>query len=152
MKIFKTELEAWEAGESVKANNNFTWKPAPSNNAPHKVSGTPSTLLSNHDQKCQSIENFTIRCVYCKELHYSGSCKRVTNLQKHIEILQRKNRFFVCLSFGHRGHECWSTKTCHNCKQRHHQINLWRIQYAVKHRYYCSSDWRKDTRQLWSDH
>lgn len=115
--------EAWEAGESVKANNNFTWKPAPSNNTPHKVSGTPSTLLSNHDQKCQSIKNFTIRCVYCEELHFSGSCKRDTNLQKHREILQRKNRCFVCLSFGHRGHECWSTKTCHNnyCKQRHHQ-------------------------------
>ena len=123
MKIIKTELEAREAGEAVKANDNFTRKSAPSNNAPHKVSGTPtsSTFLSNHDQRSQSNENFTIRCVYCEDPHYSASCKRVANPQKRREILQRKNRCFVCLSFGHRGHECRSTKTCRNCKQRHHQ-------------------------------
>ena len=123
MKIIKTELEAREAGEAVKANDNLTRKSAPSNNAPHKVSGTPisSTFLSNHDQRSQSNENFTIRCVYCEEPHHSASCKRVANPQKRREILQRKNRCFVCLSFGHRGHECRSTKTCRNCKQRHHQ-------------------------------
>ena len=59
--------------------------------------------------------------MYCEEPHYSASCKRVTNPQKRREILQRKNRCFVCLSFGHRGHECRSTKTCRHCKQRHHQ-------------------------------
>ena len=59
--------------------------------------------------------------MYCEEPHYSASCKRVTNPQKRREILQRKDRCFACLSFGDRGHECRSTKTCHNCKQRHHQ-------------------------------
>ena len=42
-------------------------------------------------------------------------------IHKSAEKFFKEKTCFVCLSFGHRGHECRSTKTCRNCKQRHHQ-------------------------------
>ena len=90
MKIIKTELEAREAGESVKANDNFTRKPAPSNNAPHKVSGTPtsSTFLSNHEIKSVKVSRISLFVVCTAK-------SRITPLHaKESQILKSAEKFF----------------------------------------------------------
>lgn len=117
--IIKKELEAREASEGNKTTD-FTRRPSPPNNAlPKPMPGTPTsaTFFSGN----QSDQTVTIRCAFCEDFHYSASCKMVVEPEKRREILQRKNRCFICLRIGHRSNECSTNKTCRNCNKRHHQ-------------------------------
>ena len=108
--IIKKEVEAREGTERIKADNT-----QPQGNKSHGHNSTAGLFLSKEDQK------FTIRCAYCKELHFSASCTKVTDPEKRKETLRNTNRCFNCLRIGHRVCNCQSSKCCRHCKQRHHQ-------------------------------
>jgi hypothetical protein len=76
---------------------------------------TAGSFLSNDDQ------NFNIRSAYCKEPHYSASCKKITYPESRKAILRKTNRCFNCLRVDHRLSNCQSTKNCRYWKQKHHQ-------------------------------
>ena len=65
--------------------------------------------------------NYTVKCVYCGEAHYSASCKKVVSVKDRKEVLIRMGRCFVCLKSNHRAHDCESHRNCRYCHRRHHQ-------------------------------
>ena len=105
----KKEVEAREATERIKAHDIVRQTVSKE----HKP--TASSFLSKDDQ------TFSIRCAYCKELHFSASCTKVTDPEKRKEILRNTNRCFNCLRVGHRVSNCQGSKCCRHCKRRHHQ-------------------------------
>ena len=109
--IIKKEVEAREATERIKADN--TQQRGNKSYGHHSTAGA---FLSKEDQKAN-----TVRCAYCKELHFSASCTKVTDPEKRKEILRNTNRCFNCLRVGHRISNCQNSKCCSHCKQRHHQ-------------------------------
>ena len=109
--IIKKEVEAREASERIKADQHV--RQQSSKWQGHKP--TAGSFLSKDDQ------NYTVRCAYCKELHYSASCTKVTDPEKRQDILRNTNRCFNCLRVGHRVFNCQSSKGCRHCKQKHHQ-------------------------------
>ena len=62
-----------------------------------------------------------IKCVFCKEGHYSTSCTKVQDVQLRKELLRRERQCFSCLSVGHKVSQCTSSRRCRNCNRRHHQ-------------------------------
>ncbi|CAB3979329.1 PREDICTED: uncharacterized protein LOC107330089, partial [Paramuricea clavata] len=109
--IIKKEVEAREASERIKADEHV--RQQGSKWQGHKP--TARSFLSKDDQ------NYTVRCAYCKELHYSASCTKVTDPEKRQDILRNTNRCFNCLRIGHHVSNCQSSKGCRHCKQKHHQ-------------------------------
>ena len=109
--IIKKEVEAREATERIKADN--TQQRGNKSYGHHSTAGS---FLSKEDQKAN-----TVRCAYCKELHFSASCTKVTDPEKRKEILRNTNRCINCLRVGHRVSNCQNFKCCRHCKQRHHQ-------------------------------
>ena len=109
--IIKKEVEAREATERIKADN--TQQRGNKSYGHHSTAGS---FLSKEDQKAN-----TVRCAYCKELYFSASCTKVTDPERHKEILRNTNRCFNCLRVGHRVSNCQNSKCCRHCKQRHHQ-------------------------------
>ena len=103
--IIKKEVEAREATERIKADNTQLH-----GNKSHGHNSTAGSFLSKQDQK------FTIRCAYCKELHFSASCTKVTDPEKRKDILRNTNRCFNCLRIRHCVSNCQSSKCCRHCK------------------------------------
>ena len=62
-----------------------------------------------------------MKCVYCKEYHYSASCERVKDPNKRKEILVKERRCLNCLRPGHLVSVCKNMKVCRHCGQSHHQ-------------------------------
>ena len=102
--IIKKEVEAREATERIKADNTQQH-----GNKSYGHHSTADSFLSKEDQKA-----IAVRCAYCKELHFSASCTKVTDPQKRKEILRNT-------SHRHRVSNCQNSKCCRHCKQRHHQ-------------------------------
>ena len=109
--IVKKEVEAREATERIKAGNTQQH-----GNKSHGHHSTTGSFLSKEDQKA-----LTVRCAYCKELHFSASCTKVTDPEKRKNIIRNNNRCFDCLRVGHGVSNCQNSKCCRHCKQRHHQ-------------------------------
>lgn len=62
-----------------------------------------------------------VKCVYCKEYHYSASCERVKDPYKRKEILVKERRCLNCLRPGHVVSVCKNTKVYRHCGESHHQ-------------------------------
>ena len=71
--------------------------------------------------KGNNSENFSIRCVYCEEPHYSASCAKVVESEARRLILRDSKRCFNCLRKGHQASVCQNTKKCRYCEGKHHQ-------------------------------
>ena len=69
----------------------------------------------------QARQGGGIKCIFCKEGHYSASCTKVQDVQLRKELLRRERRCFSCLSVGHKVSQCTSSRRCKNCNRRHHQ-------------------------------
>ena len=74
-----------------------------------------------------------VKCVYCKEYHYSTSCERVKDLKKHKEILVKERRCLNCLRPGHVISTCKNMKVCCHCGESHHQSICPSLSSRVRH-------------------
>ena len=63
-----------------------------------------------------------MRCVYCKNSHYSAACDKVTDVKERKNILRRDRRFFLCLQINLHIKECRNNRSCRKCSGRHHQL------------------------------
>ncbi|XP_068697018.1 uncharacterized protein [Montipora foliosa] len=59
--------------------------------------------------------------------HYSASCTKVQQTKERRDILQRNNRYFICLKTGHDAKNCFKTKRCRHCDGKHYQSICVRI-------------------------
>ena len=109
MTVIKKEVEAREATEFVKLHQ------------PKLPVGARSPFPSTPTAAALVTSGSSVRCVYCKESHYSASCLKFRTPQEHRAILVRTGRCFNCLKTNHKCRECESPKTCRYCNRRHHQ-------------------------------
>ena len=109
MTVIKKEVEAREATEFVKLHQP---KPPVGSRSPFPSTPTAAALVTSGS---------SVRCVYCKESHYSASCLKFRTPQERRAILVRTGRCFNCLKNNHKCRECESPKTCRYCNRRHHQ-------------------------------
>ena len=65
---------------------------------------------------------FQIRCVYCKELHYSASCEKVVSSEDRKTILRNSKCCFNCLRKGHLANVCANAKKYRYCSGNHQSI------------------------------
>ena len=109
MTVIKKEVEAREATEFVKLHQP---KPPVGSRSPFPSTPTAAALVTSGS---------SVRCVYCKESHYSASYLKFRIPQERRAILVRTGRCFNCLKNNHKCRECESPKTCRYCNRRHHQ-------------------------------
>ena len=62
-----------------------------------------------------------VKCVYCKEYHYSASCERVKGPNKRKKILAKERRCLNCSRPGNVVSVCKNMKVCLHCGESHHQ-------------------------------
>ena len=92
LKTIKSEIEAREASEAIKAKEDQGRK---HNHGLRKFPPTANALVSMQGK------DFQLQCVYCSGEHYSASCTKVQLPKDRKEILQRANRCFICLKTSH---------------------------------------------------
>ena len=111
MRIILTEVEARETSEESTI---LTQKNIVHPRRTH-ISGsnpTTSSLVTNW---------YSVRCVYCREVYYSASYKKIASVKNSKEALIKMGQCFVCLKLSHRAKDCDSHRNCHYCHHRHHQ-------------------------------
>ena len=110
LQTIKKEVEARETSEHVKTSESprkspFVKPPIP----------TANSLVAN------KVGDIPVKCVYCKEIHFSASCGKVEDPNRRKEILVKERRCLNCLKPGHVASVCKNPKTCRHCGERHHQ-------------------------------
>jgi hypothetical protein len=100
LKTIKSEVEAREMSEMARSNT--------SEKPPNKKQGSLPTVGSFVVTKNgkDGEGSFKVRCAFCHELHYSASCKKVTDRDSRLKLLRDSNRCFVCLKIGHHANMC----------------------------------------------
>ena len=90
LELIHKEVEAREASEHVKLNNEKKTAQSYSSNTNRNHSSKPST----ESALClRSINRPTeMGCVYCKNSHYSAACDKVTDVNEKKSILRRDRR------------------------------------------------------------
>ena len=110
LQTIKKEVEARETSEHVKTSEGSRKPPLGKPPIPSANSLVANTFGGN-----------PVKCVYCKEYHYSASCERVKDPKKRKEILVKERRCLNCLRPGHLVSVCKNMKVCRHCGQSHHQ-------------------------------
>ena len=105
--VIKAEVEAREISDTIKINEKKTDGYITRRMAP--PSATALTVQARQG-------GGGVRCVFCKEGHYSASCTRLQDVQSRKELLRREGWCFSCLSVGHKVGQCTSSRRCRNCK------------------------------------
>ena len=116
LEIIKQEVEAREVSQSVKMNEERITRPL-GNQCRYPKPPTASSLVSKEDSPRKPHQ---VRCVSCNDLHYSGSCEKVTTPNDRRSILVELKCCFKCLMPGHQLNECKYPRGCRNCGGRHH--------------------------------
>ena len=111
----KGEVEAREASEAVKTQEVQVRKP------PNLGSNTSRSIPTANALFTTETKEIHFRCIYCNGEHYSASCTKVRQSKDRRDILQRNNRCFICLKTGHDAKNCFKTKKCRHCDEKHHQ-------------------------------
>ena len=110
--VIKAEVEAREISDTIKIN-----KRKGTDGYVNRRFNPPSAAALT----AQARQGGGIKCIFCKEGHYSASCTKVQDVQLRKELLRRERRCFSCLSVGHKVSQCTSSRCCRNCNRRHHQ-------------------------------
>ena len=118
LELIRKEVEAREASEHVKLNNEKKTAQSYPSNTNRNLSSKPSTASALFLRS--SNRPTEIRCVYCKNSHYSSACDKVTDVNERKNILRRDRRCFLCLQTNHRIKECRNNRSCRKCSGRHH--------------------------------
>ena len=119
LELIRKEVEAREASEHVKLNNEKKTAQSYPSNTNRNLSSKPSTasaLFLRSSNRPTEIRS----CVYCKNSH-SSACDKVTDVNERKNILRRDRRCFLCLQTNHRIKECRNNRSCRKCSGRHHQ-------------------------------
>ena len=113
LEVIKAEVEAREISETIRINEK-----RPTDTFVNRRFNPPSAaaLVSQN----RHGNNGGIKCVFCKESHYSASCTKVQDVQVRKDTLRREGRCFACLSVGHKVGQCTSSRRCRNCNRKHH--------------------------------
>ena len=91
LKYFNEELQAKEICVSFKSTS------SENDEVKDKIrAGYTSSFLHS-----ESYESESHKRVYCSENHRPSQCKKVTNRQSRINILNKSYRCFLCLKSGH---------------------------------------------------
>ena len=117
--LIRKEVEARESSERLKFNNEKKTAQGYSSNMNRNLSSTPSTASALFLRS--SNRPTEIRCVYCKNSHYSAACDKVTDVNERKNILCRDRRCFLCLQSNLRIKECRNNRSCRKCSGRHRQ-------------------------------
>ena len=70
----------------------------------------------------ESYESKSHKCVYCSENHRPSQCKKVTNRQSRIDILNKSYRCFLCLKSRHALKTCSTKYICRKCNRKHQML------------------------------
>ena len=119
LELIREEVEAREASEHVKLNNEKKTTQSYSSNINRSFSSKPSTASALFLRS--SNRPTEVRCVYCKNSHYSAACDKVTDVNERKNIL-RRDRCFLCLQTNHSIKECRNNGRCRKCSGRRHQL------------------------------
>ena len=92
LELICKEVEAREASEHVKLNNEKKTAQSYRSNTNRNLLSKPSTASALFLRS--SNRPTEIRCVYCKNLHYSSACDKVTDVNERKNILRRDRRCF----------------------------------------------------------
>ena len=120
MDILKVEIEARET-----CNINGIGRGFPKNNGgernfvnfhhPKAKGYTTEQLLVNNNQKV-----FSVKCVFCRQDHYSDECPVVTNIDSRKGIVRNNRLCFKCLGLSHFVQNCKNNGRCFVCKSQSH--------------------------------
>ena len=91
--LIRKEVEAREASEHVKLNNEKKTAQSYSLNTNRNPSSKPSTVSALFLRS--SNRPTEIRFVYCNNSHYSAACDKVTDVNERKNILRRDRRCFL---------------------------------------------------------
>ena len=119
----KGEVEAREASEAVKTQEVPLRKP------PNPGSNSSQSIPIANKLFTAESKEFQFRCVYYNGEHYSASSTDtdVQQTKERGDILQRNDQCFICLKTGHDAKNCFKTKRCRHCDEKHHQSISTRI-------------------------
>ena len=110
--VIKAEVEAREISDTIKINERKG-----TDGYVNRRFNPPSAAALT----AQARHGGGVKCIFCKEGHYSASCTKVQDVQLRKELLRRERRCFSCLSVGHKVSQCTSSRRCRNCNRQHHQ-------------------------------
>ena len=110
LQTIKKEVEARETSEHAKTSEGSRKPPLGKPPIP-----SANSLVAN------KFGGNPMKCVYCKEYHYSSSCARVKDPNKCKEILVKERRCLNCLRPGHVVSVCKNMKVCRHCGESHQQ-------------------------------
>ena len=92
VELIHKEVEAREASEHIKLNNEKKTAQSYSLNTNRNLSSKPSPASALFLRS--SNRPTEMCCVYCKSSHYSAACDKVTDMNKRTNILRRDRRCF----------------------------------------------------------
>ena len=93
LELIRKEVEAREASEHIKLNNEKKTAQSYPSNTNRNLSSKPSTASTLFLRS--SNRPTEMRCVYCKNSHYSAACDKVTDVNERKNILRRDRRCFL---------------------------------------------------------
>ena len=92
LELIRKEVEAREASEHVKLNNEKKTAQGYPSNTNRNLSSKPSTASALFLRS--SNRPTEMSCVYCKTLHYSAACDKVTDVNERKNLLRLDRRCF----------------------------------------------------------
>ena len=105
--IIKREVEAREINEAIRTTE------IKQPDVPKRPQPPTAAALLTADK--------TLKCIYCKNEHFSASCEVVRDVAARADILKKEGRCFLCFGKGHRAAQCVVSRRCRHCKRKHHQ-------------------------------
>ena len=66
-----------------------------------------------------NLSKSTNFCAFCKQLHPSYKCRKVTDISQRKSILRKNGRCFLCLEKGHLMKNCSINYQCNKRKGKH---------------------------------
>ena len=115
--VIKAEVEAREISDTIKITKRKTV-----DNYPNRRFNLPPPSTATLASQFRHGHSGGIKCIFCREGHYSASCSKVQDVQIRKDIVRREGRCFVCLSVGHKVGQYTSSRRCRHCNRWHHQV------------------------------
>ena len=73
-------------------------------------------IIRVHSVICRNLPFFVL---FCKQIHPSYKCRKITDISQRKSILRKNGRCFLCLEKGHLVKNCSINYQCNKCKDKH---------------------------------